>query len=147
MSNLIWLIAKGYAQIFSDVSVDVSDVSEELPLQSTVTSMYHVEMDMELHSSDRSQCRQFGRFPDLSSGAKVARCTHRALCLISPVFIEVTLPGNQSLQHGFNAAIDKLIQGRGAEISSKKCQILTVWFGKAFCTRLRVHLGSTASDQ
>ena len=26
--NLIWLIAKGYAQIVSDVLVDVSDVSE-----------------------------------------------------------------------------------------------------------------------
>ena len=31
----------------------------------------------------------------------------------------------------FNEAIDKLIRGRGAEISSEKCQILTVWFGKA----------------
>ena len=35
------------------------------------------------------------------------------------------------LQHGFNALIGRLIQVRGAEISSEKCHILTVWFGKA----------------
>ena len=29
-TNLIWLIAKGYAQIVSDVSVDVLDVSDVL---------------------------------------------------------------------------------------------------------------------
>jgi hypothetical protein len=34
-----------------------------------------------------------------------------------------------ALQHSFNAAIGKLIQVRGAEISSEKCQILMVWFG------------------
>jgi hypothetical protein len=31
-------------------------------------------------------------------------------------------------QHGFNAAINKLIRVCGAEISSKECQIMTVWF-------------------
>ena len=36
-----------------------------------------------------------------------------------------------ALQHGSNEAIDKFIRVRGAEISSEKCQKLTVWFGKA----------------
>ena len=33
-----------------------------------------------------------------------------------------------ALHHGFNAAIGKLIQVCGDEISFEKCQILTVWF-------------------
>ena len=33
-----------------------------------------------------------------------------------------------ALQHRFNEAIGKLIRVCGAEISSEKCQILTVWF-------------------
>ena len=36
-----------------------------------------------------------------------------------------------ALQHRSNEAIDKLIRGRGAEISFEKFQILTVLFGKA----------------
>jgi hypothetical protein len=32
-------------------------------------------------------------------------------------------------QHDSNEAIDELIRVCGAEISSEKCQILTVWFG------------------
>ena len=35
------------------------------------------------------------------------------------------------MQHDSNEAIDKFIRGLGAEISSEKCQKLTVWFGKA----------------
>ena len=34
-------------------------------------------------------------------------------------------------QHGSNKAIGELIRVLGAEISSEKCQILTVWFGQA----------------
>ena len=34
-----------------------------------------------------------------------------------------------ALEHRSNEAIGKLIRVRGAEISSEKCQILTVWFG------------------
>jgi hypothetical protein len=35
------------------------------------------------------------------------------------------------MQHDSSEAIDKLIRGLGLEISSDKCQILMVWFGKA----------------
>ena len=34
-----------------------------------------------------------------------------------------------ALQQGFNTAIGELFRARGTEISSEKCQILTVWFG------------------
>ena len=36
--NLIRLIAKGYAKIVSDVSIDVSDVSEEIQVISDITT-------------------------------------------------------------------------------------------------------------
>ena len=38
-----------------------------------------------------------------------------------------------ALQHRFNEAIGKLIRVLEAEISSKKCQILAVWFGYKQC--------------
>ena len=38
--------------------------------------------------------------------------------------------------HGFNAAIGKSIRVCGTEISSEKCQILTVWFWLGYLTHV-----------
>ena len=101
MPNIDGLVWLGY----------LTHVSEDI-------SAPHTRINLPIALLER--CCQAGRFEYDNLGAKKRSPKYR---------LNIVYSKQSALQHGSNAVISNLIQVRGAEISSDKCQILTVWFG------------------